>query len=98
MSTLSTHLYELRRRLDELKPLDFQPTIIGLDVTEFPPEQQPLMLAEFEARVAELARKHYPDADKMGEFAEARIWPQSVHSNQVAEWADTVPMGEEVAA
>jgi hypothetical protein len=90
MSTLSTHLYELRRRLDELKPIDFQPTIIGLDVTEVPPEQAHLWMMEFRESEAShyLARKAdmYAAADEMAEFS------------RHAEWADTVPMGEEVAA
>lgn len=80
----------LRTIKGELPPIDFQPTIAGLDVIEVPAEQSSVWMLEFkETEKAHcLARKAscYAAMDDMAEFG-AR-----------AEWADTVPMAEGVAA
>jgi hypothetical protein len=86
----------LRARVDELKPIDFQPTIVGLDVTEIPPEQSAVFMLEFPEteRAHHLTRRAaaYDGMDSMLDLAES-------NKAQIrAEWADTVPMADEVAA
>lgn len=82
----------LRARIDELKPIEFAPTIPGLDVTEVPPEQSRLWMLEFCETEAShcIARRadQYAAVDETAEFAR----------KHKAEWADTVPMAEGVAA
>lgn len=86
----------LRARIDELKPIDFQPSIVGLEVTEVPPEQSAVFMLEFPEteRAHYLARKAscFAAVDEMAEYTE------KAKAKVQAEWADTVPMAEGVAA
>jgi hypothetical protein len=66
-------LRALRNRLSsELPGFEFTPSIIGLDVIETPPEQITLMMTEFRAREAELARQHYSAMDDVGRVCETK--------------------------
>lgn len=62
-----------RAGLSGLLPIEFQPSIVGLDVIETPPEQITLMMSEFRAREAEIARDHHDCMDDMGRVCD-RLW------------------------